>query len=204
MVEVGTKVIPMACNRDLQMSRKNLFCDQCGEEVTVYALQPPLKFKACPRHALALVQKNSSVFDISAFDFVDTAKDYAQYVGRRDIAQKCQGTLTVLQERCEANRYETHNHLQTAKEVINTVVERSFQELQMQVDQRYQQIKEELNNLSVNLETFVSDKHSALPPPLEALSPSTPAGALFRVCGRDCSFEIVKILLENVVLLPEK
>ena len=85
------------------MSLRNLYCDQCGEEATVFALQSPLKFKACPLHALPLIQKYSSVLDIAAFDFVDEAEDYAEYISRRDIAQKCQGSLTVLQERCETN-----------------------------------------------------------------------------------------------------
>ena len=62
------------------------------------------------------------------------------------------------------------------------MVERSIQELQTQVDQRYQQMKEELNSLSVNLGKFVSDRNFTLTPSLEALNKSTLAEAVFRVC----------------------
>ena len=81
-------------------------------------------------------------------------------------------------------------------------MERSIQELQIQVEQRCQHIREELNSLSVTLDKFVSDKHSSLTPTLEILSKSIPAGALFRVCGGDCSLEIVKTVLGSLVLLP--
>jgi len=183
------------------MSR-NLYCEQCGEEATVFALQPPLKIKACPQHAHDLIKKYPSIFNIDAFNFIEAPEDYSGYVVKRDIAQKCQGSLTVLQERCETNQLEAHSHLQTAKESIHTVVERGIEELQTQVEQRYQQIKEELNSLSANLDKFVSDKHSSLTPTFEALSKSTPTGALFRVCGGDCSLEIIKTVLKSWVLLP--
>ena len=85
------------------MSRKNWYCDQCGEKAAVFALQPLLKVKACPPHSLDLMKKHPSVFTIAAIDFIERTEDYADYVVRRDIVQKVQGTLTVLQERCESN-----------------------------------------------------------------------------------------------------
>ena len=56
--------------------------------------------------------------------------------------------------------------------LVHTVVDRSIQELQTQVEQRYQQAKEELNSLSVHLQKFVSDKKFPLTPSLEALRSS--------------------------------
>ena len=79
---------------------------------------------------------------------------------------------------------------------------RSIQELQIQVDQRYQHIQEELNSLSADLEKYMSDKNSALTPPLEVLNKCIPAGALFRVCAGNCSFEVVRSVLESLTLLP--
>jgi len=61
------------------MSRKNLYCDQCERK------QSPMKVKACPLHAVALIQKHSSVFDIVAFDFIDQAEDTSEYVRRKEI-----------------------------------------------------------------------------------------------------------------------
>ena len=98
----------VADNRDLAMSRSNLYCDQCSEEATVFALQPPLKVKACALHTARLLEKHSSVFAIAAFDFFETPEHYSEYARRTDLAQKCH--LTVLQERCESNRCEAHSH----------------------------------------------------------------------------------------------
>ena len=64
------------------MSHKNLYCDLCGEEATVFALQPPQKAKACAEHSSVLTLKHSSVFAIAAFDFIERPEDYAEYVGR--------------------------------------------------------------------------------------------------------------------------
>jgi len=195
-------MVGMAYNRDFEMSRSHLYCSQCNEEATVFALQPPLKVKACAQHAVALMQKHSSIFAIAAFDFIERPEDYPEYARRRDIVQKCRGCLTVLQERCESNRHEAHSGLQTAKEELQVVLERSIQELQIQVEQRFQRIKEELNCLSVHLEQFMVDKDFALPPSLEVMSQSIPAGALFRVCGGDCSSDVVKTVLGSLLLLP--
>ena len=62
------------------------------------------------------------------------------------------------------------------------MVERSIQEMQIQVDQRYQHIKEKLLSLSTYMERYLAGKKDALKPTLEVLSKSIPAGSLFRVC----------------------
>ena len=88
------------------MSQKNLYCDQCGEAASVFALQPPLKMKACELHAVALMKKHPSIFTIDAYEFIETPEDYPEYVVRRNTVQKCRGSLTALQERCETNQSE--------------------------------------------------------------------------------------------------
>ena len=53
------------------MSQKNCYCDECGEEATIFTLQSSLKIKACSEHAIALMQKHHSAFTIDAFDFIE-------------------------------------------------------------------------------------------------------------------------------------
>lgn len=101
--ELIIKIVPM--------SQKNLYCDQCGNEASVFALQPPLKVKTCPEHVGELMEKHPSVFTIAAYNFIDQVEDYSEYIKRCDLSQKCQGSLTALQERCENNRFEAHNRL---------------------------------------------------------------------------------------------
>ena len=137
-------------NIDLPMSQKQLLCCQCGEPATVFTLQFPLKLQACSQHTAALREKHAPVLDISAFDLIESPEDCSEYVWRRDVVLKCQGALSVLRERCECNRAEACSRLQTAKEALQLVVERSFQELQTQVELRYQHINEELTTLKVD------------------------------------------------------
>lgn len=181
------------------MSR-NWFCDQCEKEATAFALQPPLKLKACSQHAVALIQKHSSVFDIAAFDFVEQAEDYPDYLARQEKVQKLKSCFTVLKERCESNRREAHSRLQTAKEALHATIERTFQELCIQLEQRCQRLQEELDSLSVSAERCILEKYSTL----ETFDMPTPAKVLFRVCVGDCSLEVVKAVLGSVLLLPSE
>lgn len=147
------------------------------------------------------MEKHPSVFIIASYDFIDRVEDYPEYIKRREISQKCQGSLTILQERCESNRSEAHSRLQTARETMKSVLDKSFQEMHMRVEQRYQQVKEELAALCIQLENFMSDKRSALSPTLLALQ-STPIGALFRVGVGDTSLSLAKAAWKSCILLP--
>lgn len=184
------------------MDLRNLYCDNCGQEATVFALHPPAKIKACRMHIADLMEKYSTIFKIAAYDFIETAEDLSEFETRRNISQKCQGSLTALRERCASNRNEATSRLQAAKEDSFAVVERSYQEMQMQVDQRYEKINEELNALSASLEKLTSDKHHIINPALAALSDSTPSGDLFRVVQGDCSLSLATMLMDHSVLLP--
>ena len=181
------------------MPRKNLHCDQCSKEATVFALQSTLKIPACPNHTASLIEEHLFVFDIHAFNFIENSENCPGLTTKQDIAQKLKDSLALLKERCESNRCEAHRVLQTAKQTSHGVVERSIQELQTQVEQHYQQIQAELNSLSTDLEEFVFDRQTALTPTLEAMSKSSPTGGLFRVCGGDCSLEIVKTVLKSLL-----
>ena len=183
------------------MSQRNLFCDQCGADATVFVLQPPLKVKACEEHAKSLISKQEYVISIGGYQFIERAEDCVEYSKRRGIAQKCQGTINSLQERCESNRSEAHSHLQRAEEAMQAVLGRSFQELHIQVEQRYQQLQEELAAFSVQLETFTSDKNYQISPMLSALQ-IPPLGALFRVGVGDNSLLLAKTVLESCLLFP--
>ena len=57
---------------------QNLYCDQCSQRATVFALQPPLKVKVCAKHASALFEKHPSVFTIAAFSFIETSEDLSK------------------------------------------------------------------------------------------------------------------------------
>lgn len=183
------------------MSHQNLFCDQCGHEATVFALQPPLKVKACAEHSVHLIAKYSTAYSIVAYDFIERAEDIAEYEERREIVSKCRGTITTLQERCEENRNQAHSRLQSAMVAMLAIVERGISEQHMRVEQRWQQVNEELNALNAHLEKYAFDKSFALDPALEALQ-FTPSGALFKVVIGDCSLLLVKAVLDNCVLLP--
>lgn len=184
------------------MAQANLFCDQCGHEAIVFTLQPPFKATACQAHQSSLADKCPSLFPIAAYDFVEREEDYAEYVGRQETGKTGRVFLTMLSERCDANRIEAFNHLQTLKDALLAAVERSVYELQAQVDQRCQRIKNELNALSIELEKYQSDKHFAWNSSLETLNNTNPAGTLFRVCHGDCSLQIAKIVIGSCVLLP--
>lgn len=179
----------------------NLYCDHCGSAAIGFALRPPSKVKVCQEHSTSLISKKESVLSIDAFQLVESAEDYPEYIRRSDIAQKCQRSIITLQERCEHNRSEAHSRLQTAQEAMQTVLDRSFQEMHIRVEQYYQQVKEELASLCVQLETFMSDKGCVLSPALSAMQ-STPVGALFKVGVADNSLELAKAVLESCVLLP--
>jgi hypothetical protein len=145
-----------------------------------------------------LTEKYTSVYSAVAYDLVETTEDYSEYVGRRKVAERLKGTAIVLQERCESNRNETTSRLQTAKKTALSVVERTYQEMQMQVGQRYEKANEELNALIANLEKYTSDKHYALSPSLVALSGFQPAGAV----QADCSLLLEKTLVDHNILIP--
>lgn len=183
------------------MAQRNLFCDQCGDDATVFAVQPPLKVKACKEHAASLISKQDMVFSIAAYQFIECAEDCAEYLARQKIAQKCQGTLISLQERCESNHSEALNKLQTAQEAMQAVLDRALQELHIAVEQRYQQMKETLGTFCVELERFTSDKNFTLSSVLTALQ-FTPTGALFKVGVGDNSLLLAKTVLENCLLFP--
>jgi len=74
---------------DLAMSRT------CSQDATVFALQPPLKIKACAQHTALLVEKHTSVFTIAAFDFIEEPEDYVEYVERSS------GSATTLSLFCK-------------------------------------------------------------------------------------------------------
>lgn len=57
----------------LSMSQKRLFCYFCEKEA-VFALQPPLKMKACPEHTALLNKQHSSVFNLYD-DFIEGEED---------------------------------------------------------------------------------------------------------------------------------
>lgn len=185
------------------MSQKNLYCDQCGSEATVFALQPPAKIKACAQHVSDLMGKYSSVFVIAAYDFIERTEDYAEYEERRNSSQKCLGVLTTLKERCERNRHEAYSRLQIAKEGMQTVLDRSFTELQIRVEQRFAQVMKELEGFSAQLERYIGDKSCTPCLALAALQ-AIPSGALFRVCVGESSLLIAKAVTESGLLLPLK
>lgn len=163
----------------------------------------PLKKKACLEHSLDLVKdKQLTLFAIAAYHFINQPEDYDEYVLRREKAKKCQNTLTELRENCENNRNEANDRLNDVKEAMHVMVNRSILEVQRQVEQRCQQVKDELDLLSAALEKFTSDKNSSLSPALDAMSKSSPVKALFRVCVGDCSLQLAKSVLESCVLLP--
>ena len=183
------------------MSQKNLYCDICGDPASAFALQPA-KVRACPKHASNLMDKNSSVFTIDAFPFIERPEDYLDYVARRDFATRCQANITDFKERSERNRAEALSRLQREKEAMVSVVERSFKEMGMSVEQRYEEIKTELSALNSSLGKYLADKNYALSPDLAALGGPTAPSALFKVAMGDCSFLLAKTLMEHCALLP--
>lgn len=81
------------------MSEKNLYCDQCGNEASDFPLHLPLKINACPEHVGKLMERHPSVFIIAAYNFIDQAEDYPEYIKRSDLSQKSQWSLIMLRER---------------------------------------------------------------------------------------------------------
>ena len=186
------------------MERKNLYCDQahCGQEASVFVLQPPTKIKACRVHGMDLMEKHLSVFSIAAYDFIESMEDYTEYVARREVEQKCQGTILALQERCEENRDQAKSQLHAVKQELLELVERCIREMELRVEQRCEQAKKELNTLKDSLAQFTSDKSYKLSPVLAGFGDSIPAGAVFRVALRDFSVSLAKAVMESCVLLP--
>lgn len=186
------------------MAERNLFCDQrsCGQLAIVFGFVQSAKVRACRDHTLSMVDKRVTLFDIAAYDFIQSAQDAPLYEQRRDLMQKGLGTVTALETKCECDLLEAQSHLLASSVAVFEVIMKSFQEQWEHTCDRYKEIMRSLKESRNHLERLVADKHFQLGSSGLGLCESVPSSSLFRLVIGDCRLALVKVLLNHFVLLP--
>jgi tetratricopeptide (TPR) repeat protein len=148
------------------------------------------------------VDKRVTLFDIGAYDFIQSARDAPQYEQRRDLMQKGLGTITALETKCESDLMEAHTHLLASAEAMFDVALKSYQEVWVRTCERYKELMRSLRESRNRLERLITEKDfQAYSEDLE-LCESVPSGSLFRLVTGDCRLATVEVLMRHLVLLP--
>jgi len=186
------------------MVERNLFCDQggCGEPAIVFGFAQSAKTRACRDHALSLVDKRVTLFDIAAYDFVQSAKDAPQYEQRRRLMQKGLGTVTAMETKCESDLVEAQTGLLASTVAVFEVAVKSYQEQWERTCTRYKETMKSLRASRSHFERLIADKDFQLNPEDLGLCESVPSGSLFRLVTGDCRLAVVSVLMSHFVLLP--
>ena len=150
---------------------------------------------------LSLVNKRSTVYDISAFTFIESPKDGPFYEERRTLMQKGLGNVTSLLTACEKDWEDGQRRVQETCEAMYEIVQRSFTEMWHRGNDQYQEVKKDLGELHSRLERLVLDKDFQLSPEELAICDSVQTGPVFRVLLGDCRLATVEALFTNLNVL---
>ena len=162
---------------------ENLFCEElnCGQAAHVFGFVGAMKRKVCEEHALTLIRKQVTVYDIAAFTFMQSSQDHFLYEQRRGSMQRGLGNLTSLETACDRDWEGEQKRLQENCEAVHEIVQRSFQEMWVKAQQRYEEMKQELAELRNGFEQLVLDLDFQLSPEYSALYEGVPTDHLFHV-----------------------
>lgn len=189
------------------MDGQNLFCDQpdCGDVAYVFGFAPNgSKSKVCRSHVLVLTDKRIAAFHIEAFEFMESADDGPLYERRRERVQQGLGNVSSLERICEEDYQRARRQIEETGKALQSIVERNLQELNLRVDQKYKETKQELQEWRRRLEQTVMNKSSELNADEKMLCDQIPAASLFRLALGDCSLKVTEILATHWHLLPVK
>jgi len=184
------------------MIEKNSFCDQpgCSQPAYVFGLQSTKK-RVCRDHVLALLDKQVPVFDIAAFDYIQTAEDWPVYLHRKDTAHRGLGHISILEAGCHQTLQETQEQLVSSKALVLGAVSNAFQSLQTKVLQQFEKAKETLRGKRDTLGKYLADREYQLSLEDAALCDQTPSGPLFRARMKDCGGPVEEAIKAQFELL---
>lgn len=186
------------------MDQANLYCDQphCGQPAIQFGFaQNATKTKVCGTHT-SLLQPAAELYDISALQFFQSPEDKFLYERRRELMQKGLQNITKLDGKCAEELEAALSYLQCSKTKVSTVVERSFQEMELRVQNRFAEIKQVLDQLRITLENLTLEKQYQLSLADSALCGEVPAGSMFRLVLGDCVLPVAESLMSSFYLLP--
>ena len=181
----------------------NLLCDEmnCSQLAFAFGLQGATKTKVCSEHALNLSNQGLPLLDISAHSFVETEQDVHMLQEKQKLMQKGMERLAIMESRCEEDWRTAVDKLQNARSTAVMLVERSFKEIELQVEQRYTEILRLLATHRHSFQQLLQSKDSQLPPDASSLCEVHPSASLFSLVLADCSVPIVELILQNCHLL---
>ena len=179
-------------------------CDHsgCKHPASSFGFVQGQKAKVCQDHLATLTSAKVSIFDMTAFEFIETSADISLFEQVNGMSARGLEHLAVLESRCESDWDSAVNKLKAAEEDIIEVARRSFKEMLARTHLRYEEAKKELKQRRASLERITKDKHFRLSPADSALCESLPTGSLFHVVFGECQLAIAETLLASCHLLP--
>ena len=180
-------------------------CDQpnCSNAAVVFGFVPDVgKTKTCHEHILTLVNMHLSLFDISAFHFVDSAKDGVLYEERKELVQKGLKAVATLEDNCEREWVTGQDLLQTHSATLFEVFQRTYEVLWRKTKERYEETKRTLSASRSRLERLLQEKDFQLGAEDMVLCETQPTGSPFKLILGDVRVTVADTLLASFFLLP--
>ena len=146
------------------MDASNLVCDlqSCGNLSTVFGLKGSTKEKRCEEHILDLIRKEMTIYNISAYQFIQTAEDVSQYELRRKQVTAGLGNLDIVSSFYEAQLRTAISGLDKSKGNTLRLVEEYYAELTTQIETKFEQARVEMIKMKENLEVYMKLKEAKL------------------------------------------
>lgn len=179
----------------------NLFCanQNCGLPATVFSLSQSLvKVLACNNHLQDIAAKKESMFEVSAYDFIDTPEDVALYDHQKKLMQEEILRLAAIEMRLTSDLEDYERELRRSVEWVRAIVERSYLEAKLATEAHCNQIKRKLTQTRSNLRRLVEDKGFTLSQEDRTLYEE----ADFRMAQPDCRVAVAELLLRSWQLQP--
>ena len=187
------------------MNLSNYYCDHagCSNVARVFGIgMQSTKSKACGDHALDLIGKHMSVYDISGFTFIDSAEDAALYMNRKEQVVKGLGNLSTLESRYNTDLEVARNRLQSRKTSLLALVERVVHEMQLATCLQFEELKQKLQQSHSHLQSFLTNKDFHLSPEDTTLCSDVHSPHGVGLVLGDCSLAVAKAVMESFFLLP--
>ena len=187
------------------MEERNLFCDEsaCDQPAFVFGFSKSGgKVRVCRSHVFTLLDKRVSVFDIAAYDFIQSVEDGPLYEKRRDLVQSGQGSLSALEVRLLQDLIAADGCIDDAQTQVLEAVDTIFQEMKWEVQQRGETERSKLIETRKNLQRLIADKHFQLSPDDLTLCTAVPTGPLVEVTVQDCSSVVTEALRTHFRVQP--
>ena len=180
------------------MSETNIYCDLCQSPAVVFGFQREgVKTKACENHVRDLVRKKVNTIDIEGFHFIQSTKDVAVYMERKETMERGMGAATCLRSRCEEEWSNAQTRLRANREEIMEIVRKTYEMVTTQGQKRYELVVKRTEETRNRLKRLIQERDFQLNPEDMAMCREVPTGSPFRLIIGDCRLHLVQALLSH-------